>query len=46
MKIKNRKKVETVSYTIDYENGVKCQVELKNGKLDQYRFIPNYQPIS
>ena len=28
MKIKNRKKVETVSYTIDYENGVKCQVEL------------------
>jgi hypothetical protein len=46
MKIKNRKKVETISYTIDYENGVKCQVELKNGKLDQYRFIPNFQTTS
>ena len=37
MKIVNEKFVNTKTYTIDYENGVLCDVKIKDGKLENYK---------
>jgi hypothetical protein len=38
MKIIDKEVIGIEKFKIDYENGVFCNVELKNGKLDHYQF--------